>query len=437
MRNSVGVIDCFDGDGGKGKYIDFFVSLAAEQIRREGSLDSLRGKPIVVRRFQGGANAGHTIVDDNGTIYKLHQVPSGILTPEAYNLAGKGMFLNPRKLTKEILTLQAGGVDVSPDNFGVAANAHVTLDYHILDDRAAFTLAKHTSTGSGIKQTAVDKYGRVGLRFIEFLDPELMTQILRQKRFPRGMPKKYGESIERLVDSYDAERAILAPYVVMEHQMMREHGAVLSLDEGANGAGLDVDDGLYDGITSSHPARVPRETNVVVGVLKLYKSSVGTGNRPFVARIADRRLEAALRDAAGERGTTTGKDRELGWFDIPAARYAIDVCDVDHIVGTRGDSMEVFARVDAKPQICVAYDVGGKKYDAWDVSFLRRDTLYKAKPVLEEFEPWDRFVEEDGITLTQNAAVYLRRIEQLLGKQFSMLGTGARRKDMIVYDEII
>ena len=148
-------------------------------------------------------------------------------------------------------------------------------------------------------------------------------------------------------------------------------------------------------------------------------------------------MEAALRDAAGERGTTTGKDRELGWFDIPAARYAIEVADVDHIVGTRGDSMEVFAHVGAKPKICVAYDIGGRKYDAWDVSFLRRDTLRKATPVLEEFEPWEKFVEEDGITLSQNAAVYLRRIEQLLEKQFSMLGTGPRRKDMIVYDEII
>src|SRR3989338_6420189 len=103
MRNSVGVIDCFDVDGGKGKLVDFLVSLAAEQLRREGSFVPPEQKPIIVRRYQGGANAGHTIVSDTGTAYKLHQVPSGILTAETYNLAGKGMYLNPRKLMKEVL----------------------------------------------------------------------------------------------------------------------------------------------------------------------------------------------------------------------------------------------------------------------------------------------------------------------------------------------
>ncbi len=442
MRRSLGVVGLQDGDEGKGKIADYIVSQMAQRVWLSSAIGPLLPqKPIVVRRFQGGANAGHTVVIDDPEgrehTYKLHQIPSGIITEEAYNLAGKGMYINPRKLVKEVLELQADGVDVTPENFGIAANAHVTLDYHIIDDLPALQRKKHTATGNGIKQTAADKYARRGLRFIEFLDPQLMAEILKENRFPKGLPKRYGTSFEKLVDSYDAEREILAPFIVQEQEVMKYHGTLFGLDEGANGVFLDIDDGLYNGTTSSHPSRVPRETQTLVGVFKLYKSSVGTGARPFVSRISDLKLEAVFRDATGERGTTTGKDRELGWFDIPAARYALDVTNVEHIVGTRGDSLEILAKLGAKPKICIAYDIGGKKYDSWDVSFFRRDTLYKAKPVLEEFEPWKKFVEEDGITLTTNAACYVRRIEELLGKYFSILGCGQKRGEIIVYDEIL
>ncbi|MBI4151904.1 adenylosuccinate synthetase [Candidatus Woesearchaeota archaeon] len=432
MRKSIAVIGLQDGDEGKGKIVDYLVSRTARHVALDSSIIPCERKPILVRRFNGGANAGHTI-NVEGTNYKLHQIPAGILTPETYNLDGKEMFIHPRKLMAEIEGLRKLDIPVTPDNFGVAANAHVTLDYHIRDDQAGFQLEKHTSTGSGIAQTAVDKYGRVGIRFIEFLDPSLMKDILRSKRFPSGMPSAYGMTIDQLVESYDAERQVLAPFVVMEHAVTAFHGTSLLLDEGANGVGLDVDDGFYDGVTSSRPARAPREAETVLGVFKLYKSSVGTGNRPFVTRIPYPLLETAVRNATGERGTTTGKDRELGWFDIPAARYATEVAGVDCIVGTRGDSMEVFANLGVKPKICVAYDIDGKKYDAWDVSFFRRDTLYNAVPILEEFSPWEKFVEEDRVTLTRPAANYVRRIEDLLGKRFSILGTGPGREDVIEY----
>lgn len=442
MRRSLGVIGLQDGDEGKGKISDYIVSQMVEKVWLNSAVGpSSPQKPIIVRRFQGGANAGHTVVveEPKGVehIYKLHQIPSGIITKEAYNLAGKGMYINPRKLVKEILELQAAGVDVTPENFGIAANAHVTLDYHIIDDQAALKKKKHTATGNGIRQTAADKYARVGLRVIEFLDSQLMTEILQESRFPKGLPKRYGTSIEKLVESYDPEREILTHFVAQEQEVMKFHGTHFGLDEGANGVFLDIDDGLYNGTTSSHPSRMPRETQTLVGVFKLYKSSVGTGDRPFVSRIPDLKLEAALREAAGERGVSTGKDRELGWFDIPAARYALDVAKVDYIVGTRGDNMEILAKLGAKPNICVAYDIDGKKYESWDVSFFRRDTLYKAKPVLEEFEPWEKFVEEDGLTLTGNAARYVLRIEELLGKYFTMLGKGQKRDEIIVYQDIL
>ncbi len=435
MRDSIAVIGCQYGDEGKGKFVDYIVSTAAVHLQYDSSfIPSSPEKPILVRRYQGGANAGHTVQVDE-QVYKLHQVPSGIITPETYNLDGKGMFIHPRKLMKEILSLQAEGVDITKDNFGIAANAHVTLDYHTKDDQASFNLKRHTSTGSGIKQTAVDKYGRVGIRFIEFLDPQLMTEILKEKRFPKGIPKRYGTTIERLVASYDAEREILAPFVVQEHEVMKQHGTILHVDEGANGVGIDIDDGFYPGITSSSPARAPRESKTVIGVLKLYNSSVG-GDRPFVSQMPVE-LEAVLRDQWGERGTTTGKDRDLGYFDAVFAHYALDVVGVDAIVGTCGDRMEAFAQVGAKPKICVAYEIGGKKYDEWQPSFFRRDTLYKATPVLEEVAAWEHFTDESGSILSKNASVYVSRIESLLGMKFNMLGTGPKRRDIILRGEML
>ncbi len=435
MRRSIAIIGCQDGDEGKGKIVDYLISRAAERVEMSFRFSSSLEKPILVRRFQGGSNAGHTLTI-NGTVYKLHQIPSGIITPETYNLVGKGMYLDPRKLRQEILHLQAQEIEVSPRNVGIAANAQVTLQYHIDDDQSAFRKKKHTSTGSGIKQTAVDKYGRVGLRFIEFLDPNLMTEILEQKRFPHGMPKRYHTTITELVDSYAPEREILQQFVTQEHRALREHGSAFLFDEGANGLGLDVDDGLYPGITSSHPAHVPIKTETVVGVLKLYKSSVGTGDRPFVTQMpAD--LETTLRESWGERGTTTGKNRDLGYFDAVHARYALEVAGVDRIAGTCGDRMEDFARQGVKPKIAVAYEIDGKRYEEWHPSFFRRDTLNKAEPVYEEFAPWEKFTEADGYTLTPNAQKYVRRIEELLGKEFSLLGTGAERKEMIAYTDLL
>ncbi len=436
MGESIAVIGCQYGDEGKGKIVDYIIHAASGRLKFNSSvIPGSPEKPILVRRYQGGANAGHTVEDDNGHAYKLHQVPTGIITAETYNLDGKGMFIHPRKLIKEILSLQVEGIDISRDNFGIAANAHITFDYHTQDDQTSFNLKRHTSTGSGIKQTAVDKYGRVGMRFIEFLDPQLMTEILKEKRFPKGIPKRYGTTIERLVTSYDAEREILAQFVVQEHEIMKKHGTILRVDEGANGVGIDVDDGFNPGITSSSPARAPRESKTVIGVLKLYNSSVG-GDRPFVSQMPTE-LEAVLRNQWGERGTTTGKDRDLGYFDAVFARYAMDVVGVNAIIGTCGDRMEAFAQIGAKPKICVAYEIEGKKYDEWHPSFFRRDTLYKATPVLEEFDAWEHFTDESGSIPSKNAGRYVKRIEELLGQKFNMLGTGPKRGDIILRGEML
>ncbi len=401
-----------NGDEGKGKAVHYLGTLAPQ--------------PLVVERFQGGGNAGHTMVID-GESYKLHHLPSGIIIAHAFSLLGEGMFINPRKVTREIRTLQEKGVPISQKNLGIAATAHLTLDYHVAADQESFQREQHTSTGNGIKQTAVDKYGRVGIRFIEFLDQQLMEECLK-RRFPQGMPESYG-NFEKFAASYDAEREFLQPFLVQQHEARRKHDYWLG--EGAQGFLLDVDAGQYPGITSSHPAQVPQVADTILGVVKLYTSSVGTGDRPFVSRMTTE-LESRLREPWKEFGTTTGKKRELGWFDAVAVKYAVESTGTDYLVGTCGDRLQELATENEPVRIVTGYKIGTKTYPEWDLSFHRRDVLRHAEPVCEEFKPWLHFTEADGRTLNSNAQRYIDRIQKLTGKEFIMLGTGEEHREMIM-----
>lgn len=426
MAKKVALVGVVTGDEGKGKVITSLVLLARRHFQEESIIAGR--KPIMVERWQGGGNAGHTIVVD-GIEYKLNLVPSGIVFAETYNLMGKKTFVDPRRAVREIKGLIKNKIPISKENFGIAANAHITLDYHVNDDQDAFKAQRHTSTGSGIKQTAVDKQGRVGVRFIEFLEPKTMEEILREKRFPHQFPTCLG-SIEKLVESYAQEREFLKEFVVQEQLARRTHGTHFWLGEGAQGALLDVDAGLYPGITSSNPLDVPNRPDIIIGVLKLYNSSVGA-DRPFVPQI-EPKLESQLREAWGEYGTKTGLPRDLGWTNIVDLRYTTEVGNVDYLAATCGDRLEVLAKLGEKVKLVVGYKINGNRYDGWDVSFHRRDVLYNAKPIFEEFEPWDKFTEADGQTLTPNAQKYVDRIQELVGKEIIILGTGPAEKDIII-----
>ncbi|MDP3698869.1 MAG: adenylosuccinate synthetase [Nanoarchaeota archaeon] len=431
MAKKVGIVGIGVGDEGKAKVAVYFVSSAVKNLSSQNEiLPEEKGKPIAIERYQGGSNAGHTI-EIGGVQYKLNNIPCGILYEHTYNLMGQKTFPNPREVVAEIERLRKRGINISESNFGIAANAHVTLDYHVLEDQIIFKSTKRTSTGSGIKQTAVDKQGRVGMRFIEFLDPQLMKEAL-QARFPQGLAPPFG-SFDEFVASYGSERDFLKGFAVQEHITRKIHGSQFWIGEGAQGALLDVDSGLYPGITSSNPLDVPNRPDAVVGVLKLYTSSVGEG-RPFVAQI-EPALEKYLRDEWKEYGTKTGKPRDLGWADAVALRYAVEVGSVDALAGTCGDRLETLAKIGQKVKLVVAYEIAGKKYDQWDLSFHRRDTLYKAKPVFEEFDPWEKFVEPSGEKLTPHAQRYVDRIQELVGKEFMMLGTGPEQDEMLVYQD--
>ncbi|MFH0701687.1 MAG: adenylosuccinate synthetase [Candidatus Woesearchaeota archaeon] len=428
MSKGIGIIDGAAGDGGKGKIANYVVHRASQRI----SLPySPLHRPILVERFQGGGNAGHTIYFEDKKI-GLHQIPAGINTIHTYNLDGPKMYFDPREATKEIKMLGTEGIKVTLENFGISANAHVTLQYHLDGDRSNFHRENHTSTGSGIAQTAADKYARTGIRFIEFLDRNLMIECLK-RTFPKGIPEQYGTP-ESFSDSYAEEREFLRDFLTQEHVALREHGTFCKIAEGAQGGVLDVDYGLYPGTTSSNPLEVPRYVEHLLMVFKLYQSSVGIGDRPFVAR--NETLENLFGIEWGEFGTKTGRKRNLGWFDAVQGRYSVEVAQADYLVGTCGDKMEALQREEIKPKIVVAYKIGGKNYDEWDVSFQRRDTLYRAEPVFEEFEPWKKFADESG-TLSPPAEKYVRRIEQLLDRKFILMSKGCQRDEVIEYKDIL
>jgi adenylosuccinate synthase len=419
-----GVIGLQFGDEGKAK-IDTGLLLVARELYHPDTW-------IMTERYQGGSNAGHTTVINN-VMYKHHQIPCGTAIENCYNLSGKKVFVAPRKLLKEISTLEAQGIQITPNNYGIAANAHVTLDYHLSEDKKNLVGSNHTTTGSGIKQTAVDKAGRIGIRFIEFLDEKFMSQILRE-RFGNSV---YGKTPEKFSASYNQEREQLAQFVTQEHVARNRYAQQFWLAEGAQSVALGLNDGLWPGVTSSDPGDVPNNPDFIVGVMKAYQSSVGFGNRPFIAREQHPELESNLREAWGEYGTTTKKPRGVGWINIPLIRYTTAVSNVNHLALTCLDKLEYLSKINQPVKIVRALRIDGKTNEDWEVMFHRRDTLHKATPIYEIFDPWDKTVEDDGFTLTKNAQKFVSRLETLLGFNFSLIGTGPADTQVIQRENII
>lgn len=390
---------------------------------------------VLTYRWNGGANAGHTAVV-NGTTYKLHQIPSGILLPNTYNLQASGVYVNPRAEVTEIKQLGSQGVQVTSDNLGIASNAFVTLDFHVEEDQADLLKAQHTSTGQGIRPTARDKYDRVGMRFTEFLDASTFAEILRDdlRRRPSTAGRFKSKDLSALVDSYAEEREFLAPYCRLESEVFNSKFNRGIVGEGANGFAIDVEHGLYPGTSSSHIAHVVHRPDSIVGVMKLYDSSVGS-DRPFVGRMRDGAREGKLQNAWEERGTTTGKPRSLGWLDIVAAKQAIDTMDVDYLAVTCGDRLADLHDRGESVKMVVGYALDGKTHTEWHRSFHKRSTLFKAEPVLEEFDSWPWFAHEGKIH--DNAQRYLHRIQQLTRRTIVLVGTGPGLDDVIELQDIL
>ena len=410
------------GDEGKGKTTDFL----AEQTD-------------YVVRYQGGDNAGHTVMLGD-EVFKLHLVPSGILYPHIVPVIGPGVVVNPATLIDELDALAARGIDTSRLRASFAC--HLILPYHRALDVARETRlagAKVGTTGRGIGPAYEDRAARTGLRLEDLLD----ARILRMK-LDRVLPEKnailaaLGAEArfepEPLVEQALAWGRRLAPHLVdvtwlVQDALARGDHVLL---EGAQGTLLDLDHGSYPFVTSSSPIAGgactgggigPRQVDEVFGVMKAYATRVGSG--PFPTELADD-VGLGIAERGREVGTTTGRARRVGWFDAVSARYAVAVNSVSSIMLNK---LDILSGVDPI-RLCTAYQVDGRRVDAWPSS---ADLLARATPVYEDFAGWSEPIHavRSLADLPDAARRYVTALEEYAGAPIVLVSVGPERTQTI------
>ena len=412
------------GDEGKGKVTD----LLGEQVD-------------YVVRYQGGNNAGHTVILPDGRKFALHLLPSGVLTPGCTPVIGNGVVIDPKVLLSEIDGLAER--EVSCDRLLISADAHLVMPHHRALDRVVeryLGSARIGTTGRGIGPAYGDKVGRVGIRVQDLLDPGILRQkldlVLREKN--QVLVKVYNRKaveLDAVLEEYLAYGERMRPYIADTRLVLAkalEQGATVLL-EGAQATLLDLDHGTYPFVTSSNPTAggacvgsgiPPMRITQVIGVIKAYTTRVGAG--PFPTELFDDNGMHMLK-VGQEYGTTTGRERRCGWFDAVVARYAVRVNGITDLVVTKLDVLSGMEKV----PICVGYDVDGERLDDMPMT---QTAFHHAKPIYEEHDGWwediskCRRVEE----LPDNARRYLERIEELAGARISTVGVGPGRDENVI-----
>ena len=414
------------GDEGKGK-----------------ATDILGGSVEWVVRYQGGNNAGHTVVLPDGQDFALHLIPSGILTPGVKNVIGNGVVVDPGVLLEELSGLEAKGVDTS--GLLISADAHLIMPYHVAMDKVTERFlgkAKIGTTGRGIGPAYQDKVSRVGVRVADVLDEKILHQKVEAALYLKNqvLVKVYNRralDVDEVVESVLAHAESFAPRIADTRLLLNqalEAGETVLL-EGSQGTLLDVDHGTYPFVTSSNPtaggAAVgsgigPTRIDRVIGILKAYTTRVGSG--PFPTELLDAMGEH-LRKAGGEVGVTTGRPRRCGWFDAVIGRYAARVNGITDFFLTK---LDVLSGLESVP-ICVGYEVDGKRTD--DMPMTQTD-VHHAVPVYEEMPGWfeDLSPYRDFAELPATARAYVERIEELTGAPVSAIGVGPGRDQTVTRD---
>lgn len=411
------------GDEGKGKIVDL-----------------LSARAQVVARFQGGDNAGHTVVNPRGT-FRMHLVPSGIFSRAVTCIIGNGVVINPQKLLEEMSMLQEQGISL--EKLFVSEAAHVILPFHLSLDRLQEQRRGSTSigtTGRGIGPVYTDKAARIGVRMVDLLDEEVLlsrlTYLVKQKN--ALLTKVYKQpplSLHGIYLQYLEYGRHLAPHITDTRRILlealRENKRILL--EGAQGSMLDLDFGTYPYVTSSSPSiggaftglGLPaRAIQRVLAVCKAYCTRVGQG--PFPSEIEDEVAER-LRERGQEFGTTTGRPRRCGWFDAVAVRYVAELNGVDSLAITKLDVLDEEPLV----RICTGYQLNDAVVHHVPSSML----LWRAiTPVYEELPGWEcstRAVRafED---LPEEARVFLGRFEELVGVPIAVVSVGPDREETII-----
>ena len=413
------------GDEGKGKIVDFLAKDAH-----------------IVARFAGGNNAGHTVVNDDGK-FSFHLIPCGVFWPQALNVIGNGVVVDPDVLLEEIDDLRSRGIDIS-DRIVVSERAHLIMPYHVLLDELserARGASRIGTTGKGIGPAYADKAARTGVRAADLLDIEaLMPRLEKILEYTNlVITKVYDGDALSFEDVFDrcrrwSER--LGPYIGQAEKIVNQALAAGKnvLLEGAQGVLLDLDHGTYPFVTSSNPtiggASVgvgvsPTHIEGITGVFKAYTTRVGTG--PLPTELLDETGET-IRELAQEFGTTTGRPRRVGWFDAVAAKYSTLINGYTSAVLTRLDVLDGFETV----RICTYYlTEDGEKTDDFPGGVA---ALEKARPVFEEMPGWDKPTAsvrryED---LPRQAQDYVERIQALIGCPVDIISTGPHRDETVM-----
>ena len=416
------------GDEGKGK-----------------ATDLLGGRVDYVVRYQGGNNAGHTVVIGDQK-FALHLLPSGILTPEVIPVIGNGVVIDPAVLLHEMAALNERGIDTS--KLVISANAHLITAYHVTLDKVTERFlgnAKIGTTGRGIGPTYSDKIARLGIRVQDLFDPSILRQKVEGALASKNqvLVKVYNRralEIDEIVDSLLAFADTLRPYVADTSLMLNlalDQGKVVLL-EGGQGTLLDVDHGTYPFVTSSNPTAGgactgsgigPTRITRVIGILKAYTTRVGSG--PFPTELLDDDGER-LRVIGGERGVTTGRPRRCGWFDAPIARFASRVNGLTDTFLTKLDVLTGFEQI----PVCVAYDVDGERCDEIPMT---QTGFHHAKPIYENRPGWTEDISgaREVSDLPKNARDYVKFLEDISGTRISAIGVGQDRDATIAINDLI
>lgn len=416
------------GDEGKGK-----------------ATDLLGGRVDYVVRYQGGNNAGHTVVIGDAK-YALHLLPSGILTPGVVPVIGNGVVIDPAVLLQEMAGLEARGVNTS--RLLISASAHLITPYHVTLDKVTERFlgkAKIGTTGRGIGPTYMDKVARIGIRVQDLFDPSILRQKVEGALVNKNQTLvKVFNRRELDVDAITEEllqyAEPLRPYVTDTALVLNnalDAGQTVLL-EGGQGTLLDVDHGTYPFVTSSNPTAGgactgsgigPTRITRVIGILKAYTTRVGSG--PFPTELNDEWGER-LRSVGGEVGVTTGRPRRCGWFDAPIARYATRINGLTDIFLTKLDVLTGMERI----PVCVAYEVDGVTVTELPMT---QTGFHHATPIYEDLPGWSEDISgarsiED---LPPNAQTYVRYLEELSGAPISAIGVGQDRDATIVVRDML
>ena len=412
------------GDEGKGKIVDI---LSAEMN--------------YVVRYQGGANAGHTL-NLKGEQYILHLIPSGILHPKTTCIIGNGVVIDPEALLEEIRFLESKGIEVD-GRLLISERAHVIFDYHKILDKIRESDSNETrigTTGRGIGPAYSDKVNRCGIRMVDLIDEKMFIELLqsRLRAVNRTLEKMHQQPplhSDEMLNKYLEMRTQIIPLIedtgLVLYQAVTARKKVLM--EGAQGTLLDIDHGTYPFVTSSNPVSAgacigtgigPTQINEILGVMKAYTTRVGEG--PFPTELTGSEGDE-IREIGKEYGATTGRPRRCGWFDLVIARYAARVNGLTGLAITKLDVLDRMTSI----KICIGYRYMEKNISEFPADLSQ---LEQCEPVYRELSGWETDTSDatDYKDLPDNAQKYLQFLEEHIGVPIRMVSVGPMRKKTII-----